>query len=274
MKYSSRIETITPEKAQEYLRDNTYNRPLSKVYVNALADQMKRGQWRMNGEPVIFSGSGRLLDGQHRLAAIAKSGVSVEMAVTRGVDEDAFATIDTGKGRTAGDVFAIAGIRNYVVIAAGLAKLAMMVKGQNNLFDGSSNYKVGGKITRQDLLDEYYRTPELYQDISRSVDKFYKAGRIMKASAIFAVMAYLIKVKHHSQHEVEAFSTALCIGTYSDCGVINNYRNMLIRDMSSQVRMTAAVKRNLLAKTWNAYVQHKDLKRLVWQEKDGNIEFL
>lgn len=273
MKYSSRIETITPAKAQEYLNNNTYNRPLSDVYVNALADQMKRGQWRMNGEPVIFSGSGRLLDGQHRLAAIVRSGVSVEMAVTRGVDEDTFATIDTGKGRTAGDVFAIAGIRNYVVIAAGLAKFAMMAKGYNNFLDGSSNYKIR-KITRQDLLDEYYRTPELYQDISRSVDRFYKAGRLMKSSEIFAVMAYLIKVKHHSRHSVEAFFTALCVGSYSDCKTINIYRNMLIRDMSSQVRMTAAVKRNLLARTWNAYVQRKDLKRLVWQEKDGNIEFL
>ena len=272
--YSNKIETITPAKAQEYLKVNTYNRPLAKAYVNALADQMARGQWKMNGEPVIFSDKGHLLDGQHRLAAIVKSGVSVEMSVTRGVDENTFATIDTGKGRTGADVFAIAGIKNYVLISAGLAKLAMMVKGQNNVFDGSSNYKVAGKITRQDLLDEYYRTPELYQDIRRAAYKFYEAGRIMKGSEIFAIMAYLIKVKYHSWHKVEGFFTALCIGSHCDCGTVNIYRNMLIRDMSAQTRLTAAVKRNLLAKTWNAYVRRKDLKRLVWKEEEGNVEFL
>lgn len=200
--YSNRIELITPEKAREYMKGNTYNRPLSKACVDALADQMRRGQWKMNGEPIIFSGSGKLLDGQHRLAAVIRSGTSVEMAVARGVDEDAFVTIDTGKGRTAGDVFAIAGIKCYNNISAGIARFGMMCKGRN-AFSGS---------------------------ISR---KYYDAGHILRQSEIFAVMAYLIKVKNHPRHRVEEFFSELCLGTYSQCEAITIYRNMLIRDLSA-----------------------------------------
>lgn len=275
MKYSSKIEIISPEKAQEYLRYNTFNRPLDIRYVASLADQMARGQWKMNGEPVIFSATGYLLDGQHRLAAIVKSGVSVEMAVTRGVAEDSFVTIDTGRGRTAAAVFAIAGIVNYSNIAAGLAKLAMLMKkGESNLFSGNSRYKLDGRITRQDLLNEYYRSPELYQDICRMSMKFYKSGRLMSASEIFAMIAYLVKEKNHSLDKVETFFNALCCGTPCDCSAVNMYRNMLIRDKSAQFRMTPAVKRNLFAKTWNSYVQGKNVKRLSWSVEQGSIEFL
>lgn len=271
--YSNRIELITPEKAREYMKGNTYNRPLSKACVDALADQMRRGQWKMNGEPIIFSGSGKLLDGQHRLAAVIRSGTSVEMAVARGVDEDAFVTIDTGKGRTAGDVFAIAGIKCYNNISAGIARFGMMCKGRN-AFSGSSIYKTDCKITRRDLLEEYFRTPELYQEIGSISRKYYDAGHILRQSEIFAVMAYLIKVKNHPRHRVEEFFSELCLGTYSQCEAITIYRNMLIRDLSATSKMVAPVKSNLLAKTWNAYILHKTVKVLRWSENEGNIDFV
>ncbi len=272
MNYNSQIETITPAKAAEYLKSNTLNRPLSKNYVLALADQMRRGQWRMNGEAIIFSESGRLLDGQHRLAAIIKSGVSVTMAVTRGISEDVFHTIDTGKGRTGADVFAIAGIKNYAGISAGISRFLVLAKGRNQLFHGGFNAR-DTKITRQDLLEEYYRTPELYQSILKQAVIFYKDGYLMKISEIFAVITYLLKVKNHTWDLIMCFFEALCMGEYCDCNAVKLYRNLLIRDMSAHTKMTAAMKQNLLAKTWNAYVYNKDLKLLRWRENEGNIDF-
>lgn len=270
--FSSKIERITPDIARGYLQYNTYNRSLSNKAVDVLADQMQRGQWQMNGQAIIFADNGKLLDGQHRLYAIIKSGVAVETVVTRGISEEAFKTIDLTRGRSAGDIFTIAGVKNAKAIAAGLGRLALLEKGRN-IFIGSSPYR-SNKVTPYDLLAEYQRTPEFYQELYRTSIKFYEAGRIMKHSRIYAVMAYLIKVRKHSQTHVEAFFSALCIGTYCDCAAINTYRNMLIRDKTSLKKMIAAVSSNLLAKTWNAYITHKSPKCLKWEEKEGNISFL
>lgn len=54
-KESSCVEVITPKLAQEYLKLNTNNRPISNLQVNRLVEQMREGKYMLNGEPIIFS---------------------------------------------------------------------------------------------------------------------------------------------------------------------------------------------------------------------------
>jgi hypothetical protein len=63
--YSS-VEMITPQKAVEILDTKNFNnRPVSQFTVDRYAQEMKAGRWKLNGEPIIFGKSGRLIDGQH-----------------------------------------------------------------------------------------------------------------------------------------------------------------------------------------------------------------
>jgi hypothetical protein len=110
--------TITPELAAEMLTYNTDNRPVSSGSVNHYAEQMKAGEWRDTFMPIQFSDKGRLIDGQHRLQAILDSGCAVAAWVAFGADDETFAFIDIGKKRTAGDIFAINGVKNCNVVAA------------------------------------------------------------------------------------------------------------------------------------------------------------
>lgn len=83
------LEKITPEIAQRYLKRNVSNyRKISKSKVAQYAQEMKAGRWQTNGESIAFDESGRLKNGQHRLAAIMMAGIPVEMVVVRGVDND------------------------------------------------------------------------------------------------------------------------------------------------------------------------------------------
>ena len=94
------VEMITPEKAMEYLDSNTANyRKLSMAKVYPMAEDMRKGRWQLNGETIVFSKNGTLKDGQHRLKAIAESGVTVPVLVAREVDEDVD-IFDCGGGRT------------------------------------------------------------------------------------------------------------------------------------------------------------------------------
>src|SRR5258708_40251676 len=60
---------ITPEMATQWLEKNTMNRRIRQSDVDNLTGIMKRGQWELNGETIIISDTGDVLDGQHRLSA-------------------------------------------------------------------------------------------------------------------------------------------------------------------------------------------------------------
>lgn len=86
--YSTAIEIITPEIASKYLEKNTNNyRNVRQDRVNAYAVDMKNGNWKNNGEAIVFGTDGILKNGQHRLMACVKSNTPFETLVIRGCDE-------------------------------------------------------------------------------------------------------------------------------------------------------------------------------------------
>src|SRR5438105_15160569 len=97
----SRVQTITPKKAQEYLGRNTANRPLSQRTVRDFAQAMRRGEWRVTHQGIAFDTTGALVDGQHRLAALVEAAVPEGVTVMTDVPVGAFDVLDTGKRRTA-----------------------------------------------------------------------------------------------------------------------------------------------------------------------------
>lgn len=91
----SKTVLVNPAKAREWLGKMGKNRNVSWSHVRKLAQMMSNGRWVFNGQAVIFSETGELLDGQHRLQAIIMSGVEIPMQITYGVsDHRAFGTYD------------------------------------------------------------------------------------------------------------------------------------------------------------------------------------
>jgi hypothetical protein len=114
----SRVQTITPARAAEWLEANTTNRPLSRPAVRSFAEAMRRGEWLVTHQGIAFDVNGVLVDGQHRLAAIIEADLPVELTVFTDVAEGTFDVLDTGKRRTAADVLAIEGEKNSTMLAA------------------------------------------------------------------------------------------------------------------------------------------------------------
>lgn len=111
-------EDITPERAAVMLSTNRANRSLKKDRVIQYADDMSAGRWRATGESVKLDHEGDLIDGQNRLAAIIRSGVTIRMLVVRGVDRSAQVAMDSGVMRTTNDALSFAGYGNTSVLAA------------------------------------------------------------------------------------------------------------------------------------------------------------
>lgn len=124
---SFEIVEITPEMAKTMLSANTGNRKIREKQVAALTRDIESGNWHMNGDAIRFNGDGTLLDGQHRLVAVIKSGKPIKSLVVHGIDSEAKRTIDTGAKRSAGDYFSFQGIKDPYSVAAA-CRYAMMMR--------------------------------------------------------------------------------------------------------------------------------------------------
>lgn len=103
--------TITPEMASNFLSRTRINRPISRRFVDLYISDIKEDRWVENGLPIIFNEFGELIDGQHRLTAIVKSGISQNCWIWTGRPNDLIRVLDIGKPRSAVDIGKISGIQ-------------------------------------------------------------------------------------------------------------------------------------------------------------------
>lgn len=102
-----KIVDVTPDVARKWLDRNMGNRPVSTATVQRYAGEMSKGRWKMTGDPIRFSTTGKLIDGQHRLHAVIKSGVSIVVLMITDLQDSIFNVIDTGRGRGKSDILFI-----------------------------------------------------------------------------------------------------------------------------------------------------------------------
>lgn len=134
------FRTITPEQAADMLaKHNTFNRKLDASHAAFLAKEMERGTFRPdNGDSIRIDAEGNIIDGQHRLAAIVKTGKPVTMLVANDIDRDTFATIDMGKRRTVHDIVCIDLLSAGIVAPRGTAASARLLLEYEGRFAGGA----------------------------------------------------------------------------------------------------------------------------------------
>ena len=94
---------VTVELAKLYLAMNTSNRPINKGQVKLLSRQMTAGKFKLTTDAIGVSSTGRLVNGQHRLAAVVDSGVACLMLVAEGLEDDSYEYTDRGTPRKISD---------------------------------------------------------------------------------------------------------------------------------------------------------------------------
>lgn len=103
------IELITPLSAKLFLMHNTANRSLRSLAVSEYTSEMKSGAWMLGCDAIGFDTDGVLINGQHRLNAVIKSGVACEFIVARNLPTKTKDALDIGKRRMLHERLTIAG---------------------------------------------------------------------------------------------------------------------------------------------------------------------
>lgn len=271
------VEQITPAKAQEYLTRNIANRRVREAIVGVYADQMKKGLWRLSNDAICFTKSGKLINGQHRMMAVCKSGIDCKFNVSRGYDEDDIMVMDNGISRSSGDVLFLQGVENANTVS-GIVK-RRLVLGRHIVAitngDGGGLYSGSSKILNSAVNEEFYAHDVLYKDITKIAKNAYSKLRILSASEYGGIAAHLILDKNYSISQVKQFLEELCGQKPDSNNATALLRTKLINDKMQNAKMSAVMKQKLIIKAWNAFITGKSVKVLSYNEiNDKDIWFV
>ncbi len=215
----SKVEKITPKKAEEYLSQNFCNRPLSPQTVSRYVALIESGEFHLTHQGVAFDAEGRLRDGQHRLKAVTVANQPVHLMVTRGLPEKAALAIDDGRKRTDAQALSMAHgvpIRGFV---AAIAK---------QMFTGGLHLGTTAKPVTAGRLElvVFYGAHEAA--IAAVVEAFRDNSAGVGASYILAALARA--TYHVPAKKLQRFAEVLASGYYKEEGdeVIVTLRNHIL----------------------------------------------
>lgn len=261
-------EVITPEKAAEYLTHNRLNRKIIPWRVVLLADDMINNHFPENGENgITFDWNNNVSGGQHTLAAIIRSGVTLRLRVTRGVDPAARTTMnDSAKQRLSHDL-QIWGVENASAAESLLRKIlvwetaAAKNKGQGGLMQWRNT-----RFSRAQLATAWSRYAvginETLTGVKKWVDPWPKEGN----TGALQFMYWLLTEKHgFNSDKVAEFFNVLTYGTEDE-----NVRVMIAKTRRKFTENHwAEIQVFWMCRLWNAYTAGEKLSKL--QAPPGGI---
>lgn len=267
------LVTITPDMAREFLSHNTDNRHIRKAAIRTYAEDMENGRWFLTTDAIGFDKNGVLLNGQHRLLACIEAGVSFRSFVDYGLDASAFSAIDNGVSRSASD-----GMRD--VVNASTAAACVKAAYAFRVNRASQSDKMNKSMSLSNVrVNEIYNTDADGYDTAVSIARsIYDKKDYMKAitpGQLSGMVYFLINDKGHDQVKVESFFRQILSFKTADNETLELLRIRLLNDSASPIKMTTTLKRNLITKAWNSFVQGRTLRVLKWNpDKEAQIKFV
>ena len=153
MTINCRVANVTPDQALIWLGSVRNQSNINRRQVNAYAEDISAGRWKLNGEPIVISQNGVVLSGRLRLLACAASKASFPSLIVEGVQNFSFESFNSVRRRTTGDILTIRNETHGRALAAALGYLWRY--GQND-FD-----KWAKRPPTQALLQILEENPEI-----------------------------------------------------------------------------------------------------------------
>lgn len=245
----TRIVDLTPDFARDLLEQNTSNRPLLISAVCRYANDMKNGSWKMNGETIKISSDGRLIDGQHRLHACVMSGCTIKSMITYDLDFDVFDTVDSGKKRTASDVFSVQGEKNTTILAGAARIFTRYLNGDIE--------KPDNKLTTSDIEKTLRKYPEIRESVTFTANHKTKIISPSIAAACHFIFSQINK--EEADMFMLKFITGAGINVNDQAFLL---RSRMIDNAASKSKLPQKYILALIFKSWNAFREGRIIKTL------------
>jgi hypothetical protein len=249
------VVEITPELATNWLKvanKEGSNRKITKSYVDGYAQEMKADNWPVTGESIIFSVTGRLLNGQHRLLACVQSQSAFKSVVVKGVLDTCFKQMDSGNKRTLSDSLEKMGVPNSRLVASAVNFVynyfsSLMVS------ENGRKYKL---VTR--LATELLENNKGIEQSASLIAKLSKETGFTKVTDKTAAGFHYI-MSLVDREKADEFFTSLSTGlNLSESSPIWILRNRLERREKTKLIASKTVEHYII-KAWNAFYGEEKL---------------
>jgi len=228
-----RVEMIDPTKASAFLRRNfKENRKLSPTNVDRWASAMRNGMWELSSDAITFDVTGNMINGQHRLTSIVKSGTTQPFVVIRNMPVRSAQIIDLGKKRMMHERLTVAGNSISSNLCAAV---------RNAMTDYNLNY-IGtmfySEIKHDTLVYDMYERHSNFWD-------YLEEKNLIKPSFFAAVAAKIYvemieKTKEYERqrlsgfnHQMQPFDRAVHFLELANYGISSTYRTEPLYDSAA-----------------------------------------
>lgn len=241
--YGTTEVRVTPEIAQHWLTFNTSNREVTQAKLEQFHADMERGEWKMQGDTIRFA-YGKLLDGQHRLMAVALSGVTLPMLVVHGLDPETQANMDTGRGRTPRDILSIEGLDKWESSTLGSAIHSIMA-----YESGLALYSARKFLNREvrNYYLEHRAAIEATVQVCKSLPRKHPIVPHARTMALHYIFAKF------DRDAADQFFARLMTGEMvAKSSPIFHLRQRLLSDLIDKRKRSAFEQLAFIVKTWNS----------------------
>lgn len=259
---TSTIQKIGPGEAEVLLARNGHNRPLSQGRVSRFANDIKNGDWQLNGEAIKVANDGTLMDGQHRLHAIIEAGKEIETLIIEGLPREVQQTMDTGQARSLGDVLKLAGEDHYTTLSSALRSLwCFKLTG----FPAPPRGTKHSPTTKQalQLLEKH---PGIRESARYANQENSARSRWLNSSVIGCCHYLFSNTVATDQADVETFFSHLKTGEGLRTGdPIYALRERLVREYIEAGRVDNNMQSVFLIRAWNGWRKDEEIQRLLYK---------
>lgn len=249
-----RTVTVTPDMAAEWLEKNTNNRILNNHRVRRYAEDMASGNWRVTGDAIRFSKSGKLLDGQHRLWACVEADAEFQTVVYTGLPEDSQILMDQGMARSKGSQLTLRGYKHGALLASATITVWRMERGREMVFARASSPSNSELIT---TIDEH---PDLVVRLKEFTSIKVSPGLKIQQGTLIAMYTYMSRHNASMAREfIEGYLTGINLPPGSPALALRE-RVFQYKHKGWKVLHTDFM--TWTAYAWKAYLKNRSLQRL------------
>lgn len=230
--------------------------------MDTIAKAIAAGAFVLNGETIVLSPEGSVLDGQHRLRACVRAGREIQSAVVFGADPSLFHTYDQGLSRSAADNLHIAGVKDAKTAAGCAAQLVRLT------FWAQSGSVTQMTVPKADVFKYARENGALCESAAALTHSFTGAGLRHPTMAACA-MVFIVQ----TSPEVAEFAEAVRGGENLTKGApAYMLRDLLLKtERGNRLRNERIAVATALC--WNAYAEGRDLMRISPKMVDGRFHF-
>ena len=257
------VVVVTPEIAADWLETrNTRekNRNVSANIVNRYATAMRRGEWGLTHQGLAFDTDGWLLDGQHRLRAVAVSQIAQKFWIFPDMPRDTFDKLDVGRRRLASHVLrkpnaaALVAAAKYVAVAEGT-------------FPPRHPTEAWAELTNTEAVEIVSRWGSNLEEAVRIARNIARPTRILAAPHA-AVLAQALRSPYADR--IEEWERTLMSGA----NLSPDDSRLRLRTAFGGYQRAVATRNPsmsyaLVAKAWNYYVTGKPIQVLRWMHTES-----